>query len=119
MRLIGSRTEAIEREELLRSNQALQDGNDALSAALSTVGVDRTNAYVVGWVPDQSEDIISVLVSEDHVLILEIDKLGKVLDVKRHGFDEYRSQRSNSARIKMDVARDLIRQGREKAGISR
>jgi hypothetical protein len=119
VRLIGTRAEAIEREELVTSNQALQDDNDALSVALSTVGVDRTNAYVVGWVPDQSEDIVSVLVSEDHVLILEIDRLGKVLDVERQCFDEYRSQRSNSARIKLDVARDLIRQGREKAGTRR
>ncbi len=57
MRLIGSKMESDFREELVRSNEALQDTDSKLGKALAIGGHDTKNAYVLHWVHGQLEDL--------------------------------------------------------------
>jgi hypothetical protein len=64
------------REELLRSNAALRAGldNPALSTLQRDQGVDLAKAFVLDWVPEQSEDIYTVLDGDRQVLTIELPR---------------------------------------------
>ncbi|MBX7114025.1 MAG: hypothetical protein K1X64_06770 [Myxococcaceae bacterium] len=109
MKLIGSRTEQQLREELVRSNLALQDGSHGrLANALESVNVKVTGAYVLNWVPEQAEDIYTVLASADEVVIVEVPRgEGQVLSA-REELAKYEGKCSKIQRIKVAVAKDLL-----------
>ena len=52
MKLIGSKMESDFRDELLSSNNALQDSGSKLRQALTAAGHETKNAYVLHWTPE-------------------------------------------------------------------
>jgi hypothetical protein len=109
MKLIGSRTEQQMREELIRSNLSLQDGSyGRLVAALESANINVVGAYVLNWIPEQTEDIYAVLVSANNVLTAEVPRSeGEVL-LAREDLAGYEGKCSNVQRLKIAVARDLL-----------
>jgi hypothetical protein len=115
MRLTGSLTEDRLREELLRSNAALRDGraHPALSALLRDRGVDPATAFVLDWVPEQSEDIYTILDGDQRVLTIELPRgIGSVPPVvgavPYASFREAISKGSRLNRLRFAVAEDLV-----------
>jgi hypothetical protein len=109
MKLIKSRTEQQMREELVRSNLALQDGsNGRLASALESANVNVTCAYVLNWIPEQAEDIYAVLVSAGEVVTVEVPRVeGQVL-LDRDELVKYEVKCSKIQRLKIAVALDLL-----------
>lgn len=109
MKLIGSNTEQQMREELIRSNLALQDGSyGRLADALESENVNVAGAYVLNWIPEQAEDIYAVLVSAGEVVTVEVPRgEGQVL-VEREELAKYEGKCSKVQRLKIAVARDLL-----------
>lgn len=103
MRLTGSLTEDRLREELLRSNAALCDGraHPALSALLRGRGVDLATAFVLDWVPEQSEDIYTILDGDPRVLTIELPRGmgGAPPVVEAVPFASFREAMSKGARL--------------------
>ena len=109
MKLIGSRTEQKMRDELVRSNLALQDGGYGnLTIALELADVNIAGAYVLNWIPEQAEDIYAVLASASEVVIVEVPRAeGRAL-VEREKLAKYEAKCSKLQRLKVAVARDLM-----------
>lgn len=118
MKLIGSLTEQQLREELIRSNRALQDGTSGrLAGVLASAGIDVAGAYVLNWTPEQFEDIYSVLISINEVLHVEIPRSEGAIQLEREMLASYERDCSKSHRLRIAVARDLLRS--KKIGPSR
>ena len=63
-------TERQIRDELVRSNLALQDGSHGpLVAALQGANANLANSYVLNWIPEQAEDIYTVLIEMGAVMM--------------------------------------------------
>lgn len=107
-------------EELLQSREKLfgsKNGAELLSA-LRAVFPDMTNKiFIVGWIPEQGEDIFTVLVDGDKVVEMEMSRSGLAENPVR--FDvltvqEYLRQNpalSKSTRRKLDAAIQLSQNG--------
>ncbi|MCG9737634.1 hypothetical protein L1D32_05645 [Shewanella insulae] len=109
MKLIGSKMESDFREELIRSNEALQARDSKLRMALESEGHDSTNSHVLHWVPEQLEDIYVVLVGGTYVIDVEIDKYdgSKSPTVQRHELKPYLHGLSKMNQVRLAVAQDL------------
>lgn len=102
--------------ELLQSKEKLLSGKNSaeLLSALRANFPDLTdNVFIVGWIPEQGEDIFTVLVDGDKVVEVEISRVSSaenpvsfdVLTVR-----EYLKQNpdlSNTTRRKLDAAIQL------------
>lgn len=109
MKLIGSRVEQQMRAELARSNLALRNGGlRRLASVLETAGVNLTRAYIVAWIPEQAEDICTVLVSAEEVVIVEVPRKGGEASLERQALSAYERSCSKIRRLKIAVARDLL-----------
>lgn len=110
MKLVGSRTEQQIREELLRSNRALQDGTSGkLANALASANVRVVDTYVLDWIPEQAEDIYVALASANEVVIVEVPRdEGQVL-LERVDLAQYKRKCSKIQKLKIAVAMDLLR----------
>jgi hypothetical protein len=114
MRLIGSLTEDRLRDELSRSNAALRTGHDnpTLRTFLQDQGVNLTTAFVLDWVPEQSEDIYIVLDGTRQVLTIELPRAmdGASPLIESISFATFRESVSKGkrlARLKFAVASAL------------
>jgi len=114
MKLIGSRTESEFREELVRSRVSLfsEPGKQRLLDALRSVCPDLNTGYVIGWTPEQGEDLYRVLVDGATVVAVEVDRTDLDIppDIKVIPVAEYQRGLSRSARIRLAVATDLLRE---------
>jgi len=109
MKLIGSLAEGLLREQLLRTNAALNDGSDdRLVDALRAETANVADAFVLDWVMDQGEDIYTVLVSPDEIVVVEVPRDDGEILVVRRTLADYRRGCRKSARIKIAVALDLL-----------
>jgi hypothetical protein len=115
MRLTGSLTEDRLREELMHSNAALRDGraDSTLSALLRDRGVDLATAFVLDWVPEQSENIYTILDGDRRVLMIELPRGmgGAPPTVGTVPFDRFReavSKGSRLSRLRFAIAVDLV-----------
>lgn len=115
MRLVDSLTEDDIRQRLSASNAALRAGRDPLlRAALLDSGVDLATAYVLDWIPEQSEDIYTVLDGTQQVLTIEVprgDSNGptNVDSIPFADFQMAVSNGSRSERVQFAVAMGLLR----------
>lgn len=109
MKLIGSKMECDFREELLRSNEALQATDSKLRQALETEGHETKNAYVLHWTPEQLEDLYTVLIDGSYLLDVEIDKFdnSKAPIIERNEIKSYLHGLSKMNQVRLAVARDL------------
>jgi hypothetical protein len=76
MPLIGSKTEQIYREELIASHKHnfSAHSQSPLKKVLEQTGYDTKNAYMLSWVPDQSEDFFTVLIQGEFLVTVRIDR---------------------------------------------
>lgn len=110
MRLIGSKMESEFREELLRSNDLLQDPESKLRKALASEGHDTKKAYVLHWTPEQLEDLYTVLIGGSYLVDVEIDKYDNSkppIIVERNELKPYLHGLSKMNQVKLAVAKDL------------
>jgi hypothetical protein len=109
MRLIGSRVEHQLREQLVQSNKALcNGGNEKLMHILQALTVDFTRTYVIDWTPEQAEDLYSVLLPNDNVLIVEIprhEQRGSVIE--SCSLIQYERKCSKLEKLKVAIVRSL------------
>lgn len=110
MKLIGSMVERKMREELIRSNFAFRDGtyDPRLIDVLNAANVDLDRAYVLNWIPEQAEDIYTVLVSPVEVLVIEVPREQGEAQVERQSLDAYSAKCSKHQRMKIAVAQDQL-----------
>lgn len=117
MKLIGSLAEGLLREQLLRSNAALNDGaDDPLVDALRAETTNVADAFVLDWIAGQGEDIYTVLVSADEIVVVEVPRYDGEVLVERKTLADYRRGCKKSARIKIAVALDLMSSRARAAG---
>lgn len=96
------------REELVRSNLALQDGSHGpLVAALRGANANLANSYVVNWIPEQAQDIYTVLIEMGTVLIVEIPRDGSRVQIERQELSNFEAECSRVQRRKIAVAKEL------------
>jgi hypothetical protein len=109
MKLIGSRMEIDFREELLRSNDTLQEPDSKLRKALADQGHDTRNAYVLHWIPEQLEDVYTVLIGGSYLVDVEIAKYSnsKPPIVERSELKFYLKGLSKMNQVRLAVAKDL------------
>jgi len=65
-------------EELLQSKEKLLSGKnnaELLSALRANFPEMTDNAFIVGWIPEQGEDIFTVLVDGDKVVEVELSRI--------------------------------------------
>lgn len=106
MKLIGSLAEQQMRNELLRSNLALQDGShERLVPALALENVDIADAFVT---PEQFEGIYSILVSEKEIVTGEVPRYGGEVLLARENRASYESKCSKVQKLKIAVAEALL-----------
>lgn len=109
MKLIGSKMESEFREELIRSNEALQAHDSKLRMALESEGHDSKNSYVLHWISEQLEDLYTVLVGGSYIVNVEIDKYegSKRPIVLRNELKPYLHGLSRMNQVRLAVAQDL------------
>lgn len=109
MKLIGSKMESDFREELIRSNEALQAHDSKLRIALESKGHDIKNSYVLHWIPEQLEDLYTVLVGGSYLVDVEINKYdgSKKSRVERNELKPYMHGLSKMNQVRLAVAQDL------------
>lgn len=113
MKLIGSMVEQKFKEELLRSWKGMcSEGSVIMPILLDRFGTVKS-AFVLGWTPEQGEDIYTLLVNADTVFDFEIERgSGEVLESSVSSLKEYeRGPKSKTKRIQLAVALDLTKKG--------
>ncbi|AOS95839.1 hypothetical protein AUP74_00368 [Microbulbifer aggregans] len=109
MKLIGSKMESDFRDELTRSNDALQDSGSMLRKALEAGGHEPKNAYILHWVPEQCEGLYTVLIGGSYIVKVEVDKCDKSKPpiVERSELKSYLNGLSKMNQVRLAVAQDL------------
>lgn len=111
MKLMGSKTENEYRAELSRSRQALfeQEEYKRLLTFLRQKFPDMKTAYVIGWTPEQGEDIYRILINTTTIAAVEIDRdeSERQPKIEDYTLKEYVQVLSKTARIKLAVAIDM------------
>ena len=109
MKLIGSKMESDFREELLQSNNAIQDSGAKLRNALEAKGHDTKNAFVLHSIPEQLEDLYTVLIDGTYLVDVEIDKYesSKPPIVVRKELKPYLHGLSKMNQVRLAVAQEL------------
>lgn len=109
MKLIGSEMKSDFREELLRSNDALQDPDSKLTQALQAEGHETKNAFVLHWTPEQLEDLYKVLIGGSYLVVVEIDKYdsSKAPILKKNYIKHYLHGLRKMNQVRLAVAQGL------------
>lgn len=109
MKLIGSKMESDFREELVSSNEFYFLKNSRLKVVLESHGYPTKNAYVLHWVPDQTEDFYTVLINGEYLVSTEIDHFDTSINpVFEHlELKVYLKGLSRMHQVKLAVAKNL------------
>lgn len=113
MKLVGSKTEQDFREVLIESHKLLFEGNtyqELLEELKSNFPQMRT-AYFVKHIPEQGEDIYTMLINLDIVATVVIDRFSqnKHIAVGMCSINDYVKGLSKIEQIKLAVALDLAK----------
>lgn len=110
MKLMISKTENDYRAQLIESRSSLfsDPKNRSLLEHLRNHYPELKTAYVIGWTPEQGEDIYRILVNTDTVCAIELshDQEEPPL-IESFPLNEYEKNLSKTGRIKFAVAVDL------------
>jgi hypothetical protein len=105
-------------QSLVRSSKLLLEGRTnrrLLEAILSHFG-NLSEAFVIDWIPEQGEDIYTVVVPPDTVAIVEVsrdDSAPEMPVIQRVPFDQFRRDTKSTTkeiRRKLSVLEKLLRQ---------
>ncbi|CNI41087.1 Uncharacterised protein [Yersinia thracica] len=108
MKLIGSRTESLRREQLQQSAIAIKN-NAAITDLLNERFPHVKSAYVLACTPEQGEDIYSIIVNGCVVIEFEISRIDLTIsDVEEISVEDYSKLIKNkSAKLDLAIALDL------------
>ncbi len=114
MKLVDSLQEKQFRAELSRGHHSLfhEETGARLLAFLKEKFGQLKTAYVLQWIPEQGEDICTILVNDDVIAELEvprIDPAGEPLMLRTTTMAEYAKRLTKIDQIKLAVALDLAR----------
>jgi len=109
MKLRGSLTEKLCREQLLMSWDGIKKGDGGIMRILMERISKVHSAFVLTWTPEQYEDIFTILVNGVCVVSFEVSKINStVTDYECADVGAYaKSLRYRSAKIQLAVAVDL------------
>lgn len=76
MKLVGSKTEQDIKNELIKSHKALfQEGkSQRLFNVLRYYFSEMKTAYCINWIPEQGEDIYTILIDATLIVTIELDR---------------------------------------------
>lgn len=76
LRLKGSKTEKDIRSQLVKSHESLfnDEMRSGLLSVIKTFFPQMKTAYILYWTPEQGEDIFSLLINNDTIASVEIDR---------------------------------------------
>ena len=110
MRLVGSRTERDFRDNLIKSHKALFDGEyENLFMILQENFSEMKTAYFINHIPEQGEDIYTILVNNDIIATIEVSRVNhnERPIVEIHGVNDFNKGCSKIQQIKLAVAINL------------
>lgn len=111
MKLKGSLTEQKYKEQLTKSRHHLF--NDSSHRPLLNLLKDHypnfRTAYILDWIPEQGEDIYIVLINNDRIAIIEMQRLDLNVEtiLESKSIEEYQKGLSKTKRILLAVAQEL------------
>ncbi|MFG0215391.1 hypothetical protein ACFU8X_19975 [Brevibacillus porteri] len=117
MKLKGSKTEQDFRIQLTKSHTSLfqERLNARLLSVLQKSFSEMRTAYLIGHTPEQGEDLYTILVNTDTIVVIELDRYN--LDAKpivgRLALQDYSKGLSKINQIKIAVALDLAQRDLE------
>lgn len=121
MKLLGTRLEDDIRKQLIRSYSAmfLEGESQSLLESIKRSFPGMRSAFVINWIPEQGEDIYSVLVNEDTVAIFEIIRYSgeMISNAKKYNVKEYQRGLKRRGRVKLTIALELASKYADKAPI--
>ncbi|MDA5535205.1 hypothetical protein HB976_09890 [Yersinia mollaretii] len=108
MRLIGSRTESLRREELVQSGITIKK-NEAIDYFLNEKFSPIKSAYVLACTPEQGEDFYRIIVNGDIVVEFEISRADSTItDIEEISVEDYSKLiKSKSDKLDLIIALDL------------
>ena len=113
MRLTGSKTEQEIRDQLIISKQVLFNGQERrrLLELLKNKYPKMRTAYIVHWIPEQGEDIYDVLVDDNIIAKIELDRHNDKVEpiVESKSILQYVQGLSKLNQIKIAIALDLAK----------
>ncbi len=113
MKLLGSKMEQDFREELIKSHDALfnDQKKQMLMDILKMHFPGMRTAYVIGWTPEQGEDIYRILINIDTIAGIEIDRFNMNTEpiIEKISISNYKQGLSKIGQIKLAVAIDLAK----------
>jgi hypothetical protein len=108
---LRTKTKLDYREQLICSHKSLYEDEDKnrILSALNTHYPKMRTAYTLDWIPEQGEDIYTILVDLDMVATVEVDRLDKASKpfVDAIPIKQYQHKLSKKDQIKLSVALDL------------
>lgn len=99
------------REQLENSNEGINNPSSRLKQVLEAAGHDISNAYVLHWTPEQTEDLYTVLIEGSYLVSVEIDKFNTSVApvVERQELKSYSHGLSRMYQVQLAVALDLAK----------
>lgn len=119
MKLIGSKMESDFRKQLVASNQGLVSTDSRLGQAIRSRGHRVENAYVLHWIPDQTEEISLVLVEGNKLLSVELSTIDPSAPpvFEQITLNKYKHGLSRMNQVKLAVAQELANEEHNKRTI--
>ncbi|THF82776.1 hypothetical protein E6C55_06500 [Cohnella fermenti] len=103
------------------SNKSLFEevGKIQLLSAIKKFNPNLRTAYVLNWIPEQEEDIYTILIDGELVLRVEITRHDAQSEplVSSQPINEYKKGLSKMNQIKLAVALDLVKGDLQKYGV--
>lgn len=113
MKLIGSKQEKEFQAKLENGRKALFDENcnPKLLNAIKNAFPKMKTAYVIEWVPEQTEEIYGVLVNTDIVAWIELNRFDSAVKpiIEETSVDDYKKKLKKIKRIELMVALNLAK----------
>ncbi|WP_163103509.1 hypothetical protein [Peribacillus alkalitolerans] len=110
MKLIGSNTERDFRKQLNESYESLFNVKPSpLLALLQSKFPVMKTAYILNWIPEQGEDIYTIFIDREIIVIVELDRFNLELEplLETISMNDYVKGLSKINQIKLAVAIDL------------
>lgn len=113
MRLIGSKTEEDFRNDLIKSHNLLFTGDlyKELLQVLKTNFPEMKTAYILKHIPEQGEDLYTILVNLDTIATIEISRYSQdekpIVEIS--SINDFKRGMSKVQQIELAVALDLAK----------
>ncbi|WP_010497513.1 hypothetical protein [Paenibacillus elgii] len=111
MKLIGSITEQYYRAQLIEFNRSLFHDHSMkrLLGIIQQAFPEMKTAYILGITPDQGEDVYTILMNNDFIVYIELDRYNLETEpmIETKPVKDYKRGLSRIGQIQLAVAMDL------------